>query len=150
MSRSGGIPGDVRRAARAAGSIEDTAQGLADLIRTTSGRRWVGIYRITATEVRNLGWSGPAPPAHPVFPTSEGLTGAAIRARATVCSNDVANDTRYLTNQATTGSELVVPIVLGDEVVGTLDVEEGFADAFGPGDIELFERIAHELSPLYR
>jgi GAF domain-containing protein len=150
MSGSRDIPGDVRRAARAAGSIDDTAQDLAELIRTASGRRWVGIYRVTATEVSNLAWSGPAPPAHPVFPTAEGLTGAAIRARATVCSNDVANDTRYLTNQATTGSELIVPIVLDDEVVGTLDVEEDFADAFGPGDIELFERIAHELSPLDR
>ena len=141
-----------RRAPRSpeAVSIDDTAADLAELIRATSGRRRVGLYRVTPVEVRNLAWSGPAPPAHPVFPTSEGLTGAAIRARATVCSNDVANDARYLTNQVTTGSELIVPVVLDDEVVGTLDVEEGFADAFGPEDIELFERIPHELSPLFR
>lgn len=140
----------ARRAAAAASSIEEAAAGLAELIRVGSGRRWVGLYRVTAAEVVNLAWSGPAPPAHPRFPTESGLTGAAIRARATICSNDVARDPRYLTNQPTSGSELIVPILLDGEVVGTIDVEEDRTQAFAAGDETPFEVVADALRPLYR
>jgi putative methionine-R-sulfoxide reductase with GAF domain len=139
----------VRDATARAMRIEDVAWELADLIRHASGRRWVGIYRVTNALVVNLAWSGPGAPAHPTFPIGRGLTGAAIAGRATVCSNNVAADPRYLTNQATTGSELIVPVLLDDEVVGTLDVEEPEANAFGPEDETQFEEIAAVLSPLY-
>jgi GAF domain-containing protein len=97
----------------------------------------------------NLAWSGPAPPAHPRFPAERGLTGAAISARETVVSNDVARDPRYLTALASTGSELIVPVVVGDRVLGTLDVEDGRTDAFGDDDRRLFESVAGEMGPLY-
>jgi GAF domain-containing protein len=73
----------------------------------------------------------------------------AIRARETVVSNDVARDPRYLTALASTGSELIVPVKVGDEVVGTLDVEDEGTDAFSDGDRRLFERLAGELVSLY-
>jgi GAF domain-containing protein len=107
------------------------------------------VYEVTSTEVVNLAWSGPAPPAHPRFPAGRGLTGAAIRARATVVSNDVASDPRYLTAFASTGSELIVPVVVGDRVVGTLDVEDERNDTFSDDDRRLFERIGREMAPLY-
>jgi hypothetical protein len=44
----------------------------------------VGIYEVTPTEVVNLAWSGPAPPAYPRFSADQGLTGVAIKARETV------------------------------------------------------------------
>jgi L-methionine (R)-S-oxide reductase len=141
---------DVRKAAEAATAIGDAAGELARLIHAASRRRWVGIYRVTSDEVLNLAWSGPAPPAHPTFPRDRGLTGAAIATRATVCSNDVADDRRYLTNQPTTGSELIVPILLDGNVVGTLDVEDGHTGAFTPEDESLFEEVARWLSPLFR
>jgi putative methionine-R-sulfoxide reductase with GAF domain len=140
---------DIRKAAEAATAIGDAAEDLVRLIRAAGRRRWVGIYRVTADEVVNLAWSGPAPPAHPRFPSDRGLTGAAIATRTTVCSNDVANDSRYLTNQPTTGSELIVPILLDGTVVGTLDVEDGHTGAFTAADEALFEEIAGWLSALY-
>jgi L-methionine (R)-S-oxide reductase len=69
--------------------------------------------------------------------------------RATVVSNDVARDPRYLTALASTGSEMIVPVIVGDEVVGTLDVEDETTDAFSDDDRRLFERVARELGPLY-
>ena len=140
----------VRDFVSAATRIEDVAAGLADLIRRESGRRWVGIYRVGGGEVVNLAWSGPAAPAHPRFPVGQGLTGVAIASRATVCSNDVAADPRYLTNQTTTGSELIVPVIFAGEVVGTLDAEDPETNAFGAVDKVFFEEIAAALSPLYR
>jgi L-methionine (R)-S-oxide reductase len=144
---------ELREAVRVAGELrlprDERAQRIADLIRTSTDRRWVGIYEVTPTEVVNLAWSGPAPPAHHRFPAERGLTGAAIKARETVVSNDVARDPRYVTALASTGSELIVPVIVGDEVVGTLDVEDQSKDAFSDDDRRLFERVAGEMGPLY-
>jgi L-methionine (R)-S-oxide reductase len=139
----------VRVAANASLPRDERAQRIAELIRTATDRRWVGVYEVTATEVVNLAWSGPAPPAHPRFPAERGLTGAAVSARETVVSNDVARDPRYLTALASTGSELIVPVVVGDRVVGTLDIEDGRTHAFGDDDRRLFESVAGEMGPLY-
>jgi len=79
-----------------------------------------------------------------------GLTGAAIRSRGTVLSNDVANDPRYLTNQESTGSELIIPVLLDGRVVGTLDIEDARANAFSNDDQTLFEQLAAALPELYR
>lgn len=141
---------DVRRETANDAPAEVRARNAAELIRSRTGRRWVGIYRVTAGEVRNLAWSGPAAPAYPNFPIDRGLTGAAIRSRSTVLSNDVANDARYLTNQDSTGSELIVPVLRDGRVVGTLDIEDARTDAFDNDDQTLFEELAAALPDLYR
>jgi len=105
---------------------------------------------VTDDEVRNLAWRGVAAPAHPIFPTGQGLTGAAIPDRTIVVSNDVARDSRYLTNQASTGSELIAPVLVGERVVGTLDVEDPSTNAFDEDDRPLYELIAAALVDLYR
>ena len=70
--------------------------------------------------------------------------------RSTVVSNDVASDPRYLTNQESTGSELIVPVLVDGAVAGTLDVEDEAKGAFDEDDRELFERLAAALTDLYR
>jgi L-methionine (R)-S-oxide reductase len=140
---------DVRHAAATAGTPEERAARAAALIRARTGRRWVGIYEVAGGWVRNLAWNGPAPPAHPTFSADRGLTGAAIRAGGTVVSNDVSRDRRYLANQDSTGSELIVPVVVAGRVVGTLDVEAAERNAFDDGDRALFEAVAGALAGLF-
>jgi L-methionine (R)-S-oxide reductase len=147
------VPDELAEAVRIAteqqGTRAERAQRIADLVRAKTGRRWVGVYEVTPTEVVNLAWSGPAPPAHPTFPPTQGLTGGAIEARETVLSNDVARDPRYLTALESTGSEMIVPIVADERVVGTLDVEDERTDAFSDDDRLLFERVAVEMGSLF-
>ena len=147
------MPDELLEAIRAAAALplarRERSQRIADLVRAATGRRWVGVYEVTLTEVVNLSWSGPAPPAYPRFSIERGLTGEAIRACSTIVSNDVASDPRYLTALASTGSELIVPVVVDERVVGTLDVEDERTDAFDDDDRRLFERIAGEMRPLY-
>ena len=153
MSFAGFPPDELQEAVRAVaerrGPRGERAQQIADLVRTATGRRWVGVYEVSPTEVINLAWSGPAPPAHVRFPAEQGLTGAAISARETVVSNDVAGDPRYLTALVSTGSEMIVPILVGDQVVGTLDVEDETTDAVNDDDRRLFELVAREMGSLY-
>ena len=139
----------VRAAAGLGVAREERSQRIADLIRSATGRRWVGVYEVASAEVVNLAWSGPAAPAYQRFPVERGLTGAAISTRETVVSNDVARDLRYLTALASTGSEIIVPVIVDDRVVGTLDVEDERADAFGDDDGRLFERVAGAMRALY-
>jgi GAF domain-containing protein len=147
------VPDELQEAVRAVAEQRlprgERAQRIADLVRTATSRRWVGVYEVTPTEVINLAWSGPPPPAHLRFPAEQGLTGAAISARETVVSNDVAGDPRYLTALVSTGSEMIVPILVGNRVVGTLDVEDETTDAFNDDDRRLFELVAREMGSLY-
>jgi L-methionine (R)-S-oxide reductase len=139
----------VRAAAELGSARQERAQRIADLVRAATGRRWVGIYEVTAADVVTVAWSGPAAPAHPRFPVGQGLTGAAIGTREPVVSNDVAQDPRYLTALDSTGSELIVPVLVDDRVVGTLDVEDERTHAFSDEDRRMFERVADAMSPLY-
>lgn len=122
----------------------------ADVIRQATQARWVGIYTVADTLVTNEGWSGPGAPAHPSFPTTEGLTGHAVRTGTIALSNDVARDPRYLTNQDDSGSELIVPIVLNGRLIGTLDVESGDLGAFDGAAVVEYERLAAALRPLWQ
>lgn len=141
---------EVRAEAEADAPLEQRAQRIADLVRTRTGRRWVGVYRVDAAEVVNLAWSGPAAPAYPRLRADRGLTSAAIESHATVVSNDVANDPRYLTALDSTGAEMIVPVIMGGQVVGTLDIEDERTDAFDRKDQALFEQLAEALTSLYR
>ena len=142
----------LQRVATAAGgprAKSERATELAELIRTAMSARWVGIYTVAGEQVVNDAWSGPGAPAHPTFPATQGLTSHAITTRSTVVSNDVASDPRYLANQDDSGSELIVPVLLDDRVVGTLDVESDRINAFSEREVSGFERIAAVMQPLW-
>ena len=118
-----------------------TAKHTCDAIRQTGNYRWVGLYDVAETEVRNIAWSGPGAPAYPNFQLTKGLSGAAIADKKTVVSNDVANDPRYLTAFSSTGSEAIIPIIQPgtDRVIGTLDVESDHVNAFRESDQRMLE-----------
>ena len=137
----------------AEGERATKAQRAAEAIRLAGAYRWVGVYDVTDEDeqVRNLAWSGPAAPAHPVFPVTQGLTGTAIATRTTVVVDDVAADPRYLEALGDTRSELIVPVRdrRAGRAVGTLDVESERRAAFGPADTQALERLAMALLPLW-
>jgi L-methionine (R)-S-oxide reductase len=144
------LANEVADIVAAPGRLEAKAAELAGVIRVAGGYRWVGIYEVTESEIGVLGWSGPSAPAHPRFPLTEGLSGAAVASRETVVVGDVREDPRYLTTYGSTRSEVVVPIMRSDDrVVGTLDVESAELDTFPAEECAAIERIAEALAPLW-
>ena len=131
------------------GDRVDRARRAARTIRTAGRYRWVGIYGVTDDEIAVIGWDGPAAPAHPRFPRTQGLCGAAVATSETVVVGDVSADARYLTTHATTRSEIVVPVAVSGQVVGLLDVESDRTDAFDEGDRALLERCSTALRGLW-
>ena len=59
------------------------------------------------------------------LPVTQGVMGAAVRGRQAVLVNDVERDPRYVKVPGSSGivAELAVPIMLGDEVLGVVNVE---------------------------
>ena len=124
---------------------------LAEQIREAGAYRWVGIYAVGRSEISVIGWSGPAPPAHPRFPKDRGLCGAAAASGRTVVVNDVVKDPRYLETLTTTRSEIVVPVKRSTgEVVGVIDVESERPDAFGIVDQQKLEEFAVLAAALWK
>ena len=135
------------------GSTAATLQHIADFLRQSCGYRWVGLYKVDqpAGEVWNIVFSGPTPPAHPVFSIHNGITGIAIRERRTVNIGDVNANPHYLTAFGSTRSEIIVPVYGKghDAVVGTIDVESENLDAFSEEDAIFLEDCAEEISPVW-
>jgi sigma-B regulation protein RsbU (phosphoserine phosphatase) len=57
------------------------------------------------------------------IPLGKGLSGAAVESREPVRVADTAADSRYIPSHAGIRSELAVPLIVQDRVVGVLDVE---------------------------
>jgi GAF domain-containing protein len=75
-----------------------------------------------------------------------GICGAAAAEKATIIVDDVHRDPRYLACSIATRSEIVVPILRGDEVIGEIDVDSDQPAAFGPQDQALLEAVARALA----
>jgi signal transduction histidine kinase len=80
------------------------------------------------------------------LPISGGIMGAAARERRTQLVNDVEADPRYIQTPGSVGirAELAVPILLGDRLLGVLNVESG--DSFNEEDAESLGIIAGQLA----
>jgi GAF domain-containing protein len=128
----------------------ERARKAAEVIRRYGGFDWVGLYDVLPDVITAIAWSGADAPAYPSFPRAQGLNGAAVSSRASVIANDISLDPRYLTTFARTGAEMVVPVVDGTEVIGTLDVESARIGAFGPAEQKWVIRCAGLLRPLWR
>jgi putative methionine-R-sulfoxide reductase with GAF domain len=129
----------------------DVWREVAELILRSGGYRWVGLYEVTQTEIGAIVWTGTTAPAFPRFPRDKGLNGVAVATKEAVVSQDVANDPRYLTAFANTGSEAIFPVVADTgEVIGTIDVESDRPNAFSPGDEQFLRACAIALRPLWQ
>jgi sigma-B regulation protein RsbU (phosphoserine phosphatase) len=77
---------------------------------------------------------GDAIPARMRVSLHEGLTGAAARERRSVRVSETLNDPRFLACEVETGvavrSELVVPLLMQDRLIGVLDLESAETNAF--------------------
>ena len=77
---------------------------------------------------------------------SEGLCGAAVRSREPILVGDVRKDARYVGLVAETRSELVVPLVHKDRVIGVLDLESPQLDRFNERQVKVLTPLASQVA----
>ena len=107
---------------------------------------WVGIYLMDGDELV-LGPFRGKPSPHTRIPLGNGICGAAATEKQTIVVDDVNADPRYLACSIETQSEIVVPIMDGERVLGEIDIDSDRRAAFGHDDRELLERVAALLAP---
>ncbi len=75
----------------------------------------------------------------------EGITGTAAASRQPVLVNDVDRDPRYLNAMDAVRSEMAVPMVSGQKLVGVLDLQATTDSAFSEQDVALLQLIASRI-----
>ena len=76
----------------------------------------------------------------------EGLVGYAALHREPVYVPDVSQDPRYIKVVDDVRSELAIPLLLKDRVIGVIDLESPEADAFSKRDIEILTLLASQIA----
>ena len=74
----------------------------------------------------------------------KGLMSAAATSRQIVNVGDVKQDARYIPRVAETQSELDVPLIVGNELLGVLNLESARLNAFGAHDEQLARAFASQ------
>lgn len=136
------ITAAIAAAPNAAVAMDDTVRLLKERL---SYYTWAGIYLLEGDELVLGPYIG-KPSPHTRIPLNQGICGAAASEKATIIVDDVNSDPRYLACSIETRSEIVVPIMRGDMVLGEIDVDSDGVAAFGPSDRELLEAVASALA----
>ena len=129
----------------------ETLEGAADCIRYACGTRWVGLYRIDYLRslVENVVFTGGPAPAYPTFGLDKGLTGLSIAQRKTIIVGDVNKDPDYLPTLPDTRTEGIIPVIDGNTVVGTIDIESPVPNSLTEEMISALDACAKSLSPFF-
>lgn len=107
---------------------------------------WVGIYAVEKGELVLSAWAGPEETEHTRIPIGEGICGLAAQSGRTEVVPDVSERPEFIACFPTTRSEIVVPIQGPAGVLGEIDVDSDWLDAFDERDRALLEEVASELS----
>ena len=79
-------------------------------------------------------------------PAHEGIVGAAASLRRPVVVPDVTQDPRYLRINPETRSELAVPMIYKDRVIGVMDLESPQLNYFTPDHVQVLSILAAQLA----
>ena len=91
-----------------------------------------------------IGWD----PGHETMrlPIGQGLTGAAATQKRPIYAADVSQHPQYVSSARNTKSELAVPLMVRDEVVGVLDCQSENLDHFDKETIDLLTLFSTQAS----
>jgi sigma-B regulation protein RsbU (phosphoserine phosphatase) len=81
---------------------------------------------------------------HLQLKVGQGLIGHVARDGQPVIVPDVSKDARYHNSRPETHSEIVVPMMLDDRIIGVLNLESDHLDSFGKHDLLLIEAFASQ------
>jgi len=101
---------------------------------------WAGFYRRVGDELVLGPFCGK--PACIRIPLGRGVCGTAAATGTTQLVPDVHAFPGHIACDAESRSELVVPVIRGDEVIAVLDLDSPLPARFGPEEQAGFERVA--------
>lgn len=148
----------VGRIARQLNSIQDLDDIFAQVVQLTQktfGFHPVSIFLLEGEQlVMQASSNETLSAARMCIAVGQGLIGTAVATRRPVVSNNIAEDERFLslidrqspTFVANTRSEMAIPLLVNDEVLGALDVQSPELGVFSRADITTLEALAAEVA----
>lgn len=79
-------------------------------------------------------------------PQGNGITGYVAASGMSYVCQDVVNDPLFIPGVANARSSLTVPLILHDQVLGTINVESPEPSAFGDSDLQFLEIFARDIA----
>jgi len=80
------------------------------------------------------------------IPLGKGITGAAAEGRQTIKVDDILTDPRYIASHPGIRSEVAVPLVLQDRVIGVMDLESERLGAFTDEHVRTLSLLAPQIA----
>jgi phosphoserine phosphatase RsbU/P len=106
------------------------------LLLDASGRNLIHRFSLSGSQVIEK----------PSIPIDRGLVGAAARTRKPVVVPNVRDDSRYIKFHDETCSELSVPLISKEKLIGVLDIENATCDYFRESHVEAVVLLASQLA----
>ncbi len=108
---------------------------------------WCGFYLVKGDKL----FLGPfqGEPACTVIPCGKGVCGTAFKEKRTIIVKDVSKFEGHIACSTKSKSEIVVPIIKGNNVIGIIDVDSPLLDRFSDEDKALLEEIADFLREFF-
>jgi diguanylate cyclase (GGDEF)-like protein len=117
------------------------------LLRDTIGYRYVSLYILDGDVLRLKAQVGyPDELIIPTIPISRGVSGRAVRTRQTQFIPDVTADPDFLQAHYEVRSEICVPLLKDDMVLGTLNIESDPNHRLTPDDVGLLNALAGQVT----
>ena len=143
--------GQVARQVTATLELDELFKRVVHLIRTNFGYYHVAIHSVDAERqsvVFQTSSSASGQDAKVEVAWGQGLIGWVAENRQAAIVNDVENDPRYRCIDALdeTQSELTVPLLLENDLVGVLDVQSASPNAFGADDLFILETLSDQIA----
>lgn len=107
---------------------------------------WAGFYRFDGAELVLGPFQGQS--ACIRIALDKGVCGAAARTRTSQRVDDVNEFPGHIACDAASRSELVVPIVVGERLVGVLDLDSPVPARFTPDDLAGAEALIARVAPM--
>lgn len=105
---------------------------------------WTGFYMLRGEMLVVGPYVGPVT-EHTHIPLNRGICGAAASQKKSIIVDDVRADSRFLACSLTTRSEIVVPLLDGDLVLGEIDIDSDKPSLFTAEDRQMLEQIAADI-----
>jgi L-methionine (R)-S-oxide reductase len=101
---------------------------------------WLGFYFLKGDELLLGPFQGR--PACVRIPLGRGVCGSAVERRETLVVGDVHSFPGHIACDIRSRSEVVVPLLKGEQVVGVLDIDSPEQDRFSHADVQYVEALA--------
>jgi len=130
-------------------SIDELLSRVVELIKDAFSYYHVNIYLLKGDAlVQRASTSEAKPKVRSIQLDSVSLNSEAVRTQKAIIAKDVRRDTHYVLDKhlPDTRSEMVIPLSLGDSIIGTMDIVSTVVDAFTEQDIVILQSLGDQVA----